>query len=133
MLKAIADTHTVIWYIFNDSRLSKTAKLTIDNIAQNGDDVGFSVITIVEIIYLMEKGRIPSNTLSKLITEIQKNDAVLNVIICDENIAQTLAKVSRDEIPDLPDRLIAATALYYNIPIISRDHKITSSSLTTIW
>jgi PIN domain nuclease of toxin-antitoxin system len=91
------------------------------------------VITIVEIIYLMEKGRIPSKTLSKLLTEIHKNDAVLNVITCDENIAQTLAKVSRDEIPDLPDRLIAATALYYNIPIISRDHKIKSSSLTTIW
>jgi PIN domain nuclease of toxin-antitoxin system len=37
MLKAIADTHAVIWYILGDSRLSQTAKLTMDNMAQNGD------------------------------------------------------------------------------------------------
>ncbi|MGB3206329.1 MAG: PIN domain-containing protein [Crinalium sp.] len=133
MLKAIADTHAIIWYIFNDARLSQLAKLTIENIAQDGDEVGFSVITIVEIIYLTEKNRIPNNTLNKLITEINKNDAVLTVISCDANIAQTLAKVSREQIPDLPDRLIAATALYYNVPIISRDYKIKSSSLITIW
>ncbi|CAD5983649.1 Similar to Q1INB3_ACIBL PilT protein-like [Planktothrix tepida] len=51
MLKAIADTHTIIWYIFADSRLSQTARSTIDNLAANGDWVGFSIITIVEIIY----------------------------------------------------------------------------------
>lgn len=68
MLKAIADTHAIIWYIFNDARLSQPAKLTIENIAQDGDEVGFSVITIVEIIYLTEKNRIPNNTLNKLIT-----------------------------------------------------------------
>lgn len=50
MLKAIADTHTIIWYIFADSRLSQTARSTIDDLAANGDWVGFSMITIVEII-----------------------------------------------------------------------------------
>ncbi|MBE9143450.1 type II toxin-antitoxin system VapC family toxin [Planktothrix mougeotii] len=133
MLKAIADTHTIIWYIFADSRLSQTARSTIDNLAANGDWVGFSMITIVEIIYLIEKQRIPNETLNKLLTEINKDTSVLNPIVLDQNIALILAQVSRDEIPDLPDRLIAATALYYNIPIISRDSKIKSSSLVTIW
>lgn len=133
MLKAIADTHTIIWYIFADSRLSQTARSTIDNLAANGDWVGFSIITIVEIIYLIEKQRIPNETLNKLLTEINKDTSVLNPIVLDQNIALILAQVSRDEIPDLPDRLIAATALYYNIPIISRDSKIKSSSLVTIW
>ncbi len=133
MLKAIADTHTVIWYIFDDERLSQTAKSTIENIGQNGHNVGFSTITIVEIIYLIEKGRIPKDTLNKLITEINQGDTLLVSISLDENIAKSLANVSRDEIPDLPDRLIAATGLYYNIPIISRDYKIKSSKVKTIW
>lgn len=31
MLRAIADTHTVIWYIFNDKRLSNNARSAIKN------------------------------------------------------------------------------------------------------
>lgn len=133
MLKAIADTHTVIWYLFEDDRLSQTAKSTIENIANNGDYVGFSSITIVEIIYLIEKGRIPSETLTKLMRETTQNDTVLLCIDLDENIARNLSNVSRNEVPDLPDRLIAATALFYNVPIISRDYKIKCSSVQTIW
>lgn len=87
MLKAIADTHTIIWYIFADSRLSQTARSTIDNLAANGDWVGFSIITIVEIIYLIEKQRIPNETLNKLLTEINKDTSVLNPIVLDQNIA----------------------------------------------
>jgi PIN domain nuclease of toxin-antitoxin system len=33
----------------------------------------------------------------------------------------------------MPDRIIAATALYLQVPIISQDHKIQATSLTTIW
>ena len=29
MIQAVADTHTVIWYLFADSRLSLTARNTI--------------------------------------------------------------------------------------------------------
>lgn len=34
---------------------------------------------------------------------------------------QSLRQVYRSQIPDLPDRIIAATALYLNVPVISRD------------
>lgn len=38
-----------------------------------------------------------------------------------------------EEVPDLPDRVIAATALALNLPLISRDGKIKASRLTTVW
>ena len=37
------------------------------------------------------------------------------------------------KIPNLPDRIIAATALYAKVPVISRDRKIKLSSIQTIW
>jgi len=37
------------------------------------------------------------------------------------------------QIPDMPDRIIAATAVHLNVPIISRDGKIKLSDLDTIW
>ncbi|WP_336389855.1 PIN domain-containing protein [Scytonema hofmannii] len=42
-------------------------------------------------------------------------------------------QVERAQVPDLPDRIIAATALYLGVPIISRDNKIQLSSINTIW
>ena len=51
----------------------------------------------------------------------------------DAAIAQTLALVNRESIPDMPDRIIAATALHLGVPLISRDGKIRASSIKTIW
>jgi hypothetical protein len=31
MIAAIADTHTIIWYLFSDARLGKAASAFIDN------------------------------------------------------------------------------------------------------
>jgi len=42
-------------------------------------------------------------------------------------------RVELAKVPDMPDRIIAATALHLNVPVISKDAKIQSSGLTTIW
>jgi PIN domain nuclease of toxin-antitoxin system len=55
MFHAVADTHTIIWYIFADKRLSPSAQMVIDDAAANGDQIAFSSITLAEIIYLGEK------------------------------------------------------------------------------
>lgn len=60
-LRAIADTHTVIWYVYGDARLSAATRLEIDSAAANGEQIGVSTISLVEIVYLAEKGRIAAN------------------------------------------------------------------------
>ncbi|WP_211178288.1 hypothetical protein [Brasilonema octagenarum] len=77
MLRAVADTHTVIWYIFADARLSITARSMIAQIASAGDQVAFSSITLAEIVYLSEKGRISALTLERLLAVVDTTDAVL--------------------------------------------------------
>jgi predicted nucleic acid-binding protein len=64
---------------------------------------------------------------------VESDDAWLVEIPFDRNIALTLRQVDRSQIPDLPDRIIAATALYLNAPVISRDRRIQLSSIDTIW
>ncbi|MEG4486507.1 type II toxin-antitoxin system VapC family toxin [Microcoleus sp. D2_18a_B4] len=133
MLRAVADTHAVIWYIFADARLSVAARTTIEQIAAEGNQVAFSSITLAEILYLSERGRINSTTLDLLLREVESDEALLVEIPFDRNIALTLRQVDRSQIPDLPDRIIAATALYLNVPVISRDRRIQLSSIDTIW
>ena len=61
MLAAIADTHTAIWYLFSDSRLGRAASECIDEAIANGDHIGISAINLAEMIYLIEKKRIPED------------------------------------------------------------------------
>jgi PIN domain nuclease of toxin-antitoxin system len=44
-----------------------------------------------------------------------------------------MTEVSLLDIPDLPDRIIAATAHLRGIPVLSRDGRIRSSPIRTIW
>ena len=49
------------------------------------------------------------------------------------NYFDALVFVSRSEVPDLPDRIVAATAAALQTPLISRDRKIRASQVQTIW
>ena len=52
----------------------------------------------------------------------------------DTGVALALRHVDRNTIPDIPDRIIAATALHLNLPLLSRDGRIQSATnITTIW
>jgi len=133
VIRAVADTHTVIWYLYNDVRLSPTARTWIENAAATGEQIAISSITLAEIIYLIEKGRIDSAVLIRLMTELDADDAVLVDVPFDRRVAQAMGRVARGEVPDLPDRIICATALYLGLPIISRDRKIQASGLKTVW
>lgn len=133
MLRAVADTHAVIWYIFGDARLSTTARDMIAQIASAGDQVAFSSITLAEIVYLSEKGRVSPLTLERLLAVVDTTDAVLAEVPFDRHIAQALRLVERTQVPDLPDRIVAATALHLRVPVISRDSKIKLSRINTIW
>jgi len=133
VISAVADTHAVIWYIFADQRLSELARTTIEQIAEEGNQVAFSSITLAEIVYLSERGRIPTETFERLTQSVDSESAVLIEVPFERHIAEALASVERSQVPDLPDRLIAATALYLSVPLISRDRKIRLSNVETIW
>jgi PIN domain nuclease of toxin-antitoxin system len=130
MIVAIADTHAALWYLFSDPRLGKAASAFIDDAVARGDHIGVSAISIAEMVYLIEKVRIPPNALNDLHGAMADPKAVLRHVPLDENIAMKLAEVPRK---DLPDRVIAATALFYTVPVLSRDGRIRASPIRTIW
>jgi PIN domain nuclease of toxin-antitoxin system len=133
MIRAVADTHTIIWYLYNDPRLSPEGRGWLESAAPSGDQIALSSITLAEMVYLIEKARISETALSRLVQELDATDAVLVEVPFDRRVAQTLSLVPRSEVPDLPDRIIAATALYLQVPVISRDRKIRASGLRVIW
>ena len=133
MIDLVLDTHTVIWLLHGDPRLSATARQAIDAATERTSSVAISAISLVEIAYLEEKGRIPVGTLTGTLALLDAPNPLLVEIPVSRQIIAALLKISRATIPDMPDRVIAATALSSSVPLVSRDGKIRDSQIQTIW
>jgi PIN domain nuclease of toxin-antitoxin system len=129
----VADTHVAIWYVFNDARLSKQANAFIDLAESDGRAIAVSTISLAEIVYLVEKGRVPAPTYEGVRQALADPDGVLVEAPLTVNVVEAMRLVPRDVVPDMPDRIIAATARFLNVPVISRDGRIRASSVETIW
>src|SRR4051812_19457531 len=101
MLAAIADTHTAIWYLFSDPRLGSGASEFIDWTAAKGDHIGVLAISLAEMVYLIEKGRIPPTALDEILVAIADPKSVLQQVTLDDQVVLKMRDVSRNEIPDL--------------------------------
>ncbi len=133
MLRAVADTHAVIWYLYDDPRLSGSARALIEEAAMAGDQIAISAITLAEIVYLSEKGRIDREALDRVLTALSEPESVIRELPLDRTVVAVMASIDRNEVPDLPDRIIAATARLHDVPVISRDRQIRLSNVDTVW
>lgn len=133
MLRAVADTHAVIWYLYDDPRLSGSARALIEEAAMAGDQIGISAITLTEIVYLSEKGRIDPEALDRVFTVLGEPESVIRELPLDRAVVAVMASIDRNEVPDLPDRIIVATARLYDVPVINRDRQIRLSNVDTVW
>jgi PIN domain nuclease of toxin-antitoxin system len=133
MIAAVADTHVVHWYLFRHPRLSAGANTFIQTTIGLGDQIAISSVSLIEMVYLIEKRRIPAEILSRVAHELRLSVSLFIEIPIDLSIARTLSRIDVGQVPDMPDRIIAATALHLNVPVISRDRKIQLSSIGTIW
>jgi PIN domain nuclease of toxin-antitoxin system len=129
----VTDTHGLIWYLEDSPRLGSEARAAFDACDHGRSIVCVPTICMVEIVYLQEKGRIPSDMMDKFYDELRSRDSGLAVVDLTLGVVEALVRVSRTEVSDMPDRIIAATALHLNFPLISRDRRIQLSDIETIW
>lgn len=118
MSSVIADTHTIIWYLSNNEKLSATAGTALSDSIAQGDNIFVSAISLIEITYLIEKGRLANEAITSLKAAIQDPVIGIELIPIDIEIATAIAQIDRDTVPDMPDRIIAATALTLDLPAI---------------
>jgi len=133
MIAGVADTHAALWYLFGDVRLSAPAKSAFDEAARSRRKIMLSVISLAEVVYLIEKNRLPASAYADLQAALRDPDHVLQEAPVTSEIIDTMREVARVDIPDMPDRIVAATALYFGVPAISRDGSIRSSKIETVW
>jgi PIN domain nuclease of toxin-antitoxin system len=127
------DTHAIVWYLANDIRLSPRAADALDLATAAGDTIHVPSICLVELTYLVEKGRLPSVARERLIRSLDDPETACRLAPLDRAVADALESIDRTSVPDLPDRVVTATAIALRVPLISRDGKIQTSTVQTIW
>ena len=133
MSAVVADTHTVLWYLSADPRLSGRAKKAMDAATAEGEPIFIPTICVVEATYLIEKNRIESAAMARLDLAINQPGSAFRPAPLTTEIAFRLSEIPRSSVADLPDRVIAATALALGLPLVTRDGKIRASCIQTIW
>jgi PIN domain nuclease of toxin-antitoxin system len=129
----VVDTHTIVWYLSADPRLSTNAADALDSATAAGERIHVPSICLVELTYLVEKGRLSIAARDRLIHALDDPTVPFLLAPLDRTVADALVSVSRLEVPDLPDRIVAATAVALRTPLISRDRKIRASQVHTLW
>jgi PIN domain nuclease of toxin-antitoxin system len=133
VIAGVVDTHAALWYLLKNPRLSATARGFMENAASAGHDIVLSPISLAEIVYLVEKGRLPASAYDELREALNNPDFVLEEAPLTGEVVETMRRVPRVDIPDMPDRIVAATALHLGVPVISRDGRIRASNVQTVW
>ena len=113
-----------IRYLSDSKQLSPTARLIITTEEKNGESIFVSAISLVEVIYLAERGRLPLTALQSL--ENALGDPMGSMVLAplDAAVAKAVQKISRITVPDMPDRIIAATAVHLNADLGTRDRRL---------
>lgn len=129
----VTDTHSLVWYITEDPKLSIKAKEIFQKVDNFQDYIFIPCIVFFELLYLIEKKRI-----------VVDFDSFLSMISSAKNyrieplclpIIEKSKIIPREIVSDPWDRLIVATSLHLNLPLITRDEtlKKIGMELEIIW
>lgn len=92
-------------------------------------------IVLVELVYLVEKGVVPRPKFDQLLTKLGGVNTSYAVASLSPEVARTMIeKVPWSAVPELADRIIAATAATLDLPLLTKDQRHwDATSIHTIW
>ena len=134
MSRYVCDTHALHWHLVGNDKLSTSARRIFADGDAGVQQIIVPGIVLIEFVYLVEKGRLERDRVDELFQRFAVPNGSYAVAPLDLAIAQALWSVPRTLVPEMPDRIITATALALGLPLITRDHAIQRSALVpTIW
>ena len=132
MQEYVTDTHSLLWYLFRSKRLSKKATAIFNEIDEGKGQIHIPAIVLVEIVYLMEKAKIPKDAIKTVVDLLDTSPSNYSLSQITLQTIRALQSVSRKRIPDMPDLIIAATAVELGLPLITIDKAITNANIVTV-
>ena len=131
-LLILLDTHVVIWLGQDYRRLSTRAQSVIKDSRRKDRGLAVPSIALIEIARLSSRGQIDLKPDAEtVLAEVERRFVVLPITA---NIALQAYALPMSYPKDPADRIIGATALVEDIPLLTADRAIRNSkAVPTIW
>ncbi len=122
MNKYVTDTQALVYFLQDKEVINPHINQIFINTDKGKNIIIIPSIVVMEIMYLFEKNRIPINLFA--IEDIIKSQNYEY-----EPLTLEIIKIAMEikDLPELHDRLIAATARYLDLPLITNDPEIINS------
>jgi PIN domain nuclease of toxin-antitoxin system len=129
VVKFLLDTHAALWALSDDTRLGAKVRETI--MQAHPDCLAMSDISLLEISLLAERGRIKlTGSLVELLDAVADAFRILPI---NAAIAASVTELKLEQ-ADPFDRIIAATARYHQLTLMTRDRRLQGCpDLATLW
>ena len=128
----LVDTHVVVWLALDQDKISRKARVAIDQARKNAAGLAISDITLLELATLARKGRIRLNiSLESFLQEVESRFVVLPM---SGKVCARAMELPETYPKDPADRIIGATALVAGLPLLTADRQIhRSKAVRTVW
>ena len=128
----LLDTHVVVWLASDEPRLSQPAQAAINEARRTARGLAISDFTLSELASLFRKKQFHLLTSPEsFLAEVERHFVVL---LITANIALQAFALPASYPKDPADRIIVATALIEDIPLLTADREIRRSrAVPTIW
>jgi PIN domain nuclease of toxin-antitoxin system len=128
----LLDTHVVLWLAFENAKVSRKARVAIEEARKSGEGLAISDISLLEIATLERKSRITlRSTLEAFLTEIESRFVVFPI---SARVCVRAMRFPAAYPKDPADRVIGATALINGILLVTADQGIRRSrAVPVIW
>jgi len=128
----LVDTHVVLWLAFQPEKVSDNAKREMDIARETGGGLAISGITLLELAGLASKGRF--ETFGNIDTFLDSIEAKFAVLPITARACSRTVTLPKNYPKDPADRIIGATAMVEDIPLVTADRDIRrATAIRTIW
>ncbi len=138
----VTDTHPLVWHLQEISADQSRRRRGLSPRARrifSGADGGLEAILIpsivlVETVYLSERGLVSVALVDRLLTHLAGPSENYRVAPLDLEVVAYLRDISPSVVPDMPDRIIAATARAKKTRLITRDESLArAAGVSVVW
>ena len=123
----VADTHSLVWYFTEDKRLGGNALAAFQETVKAGLVI-IPTIVLAEVMYICQKGRFRL-TFNETLVRLEEYDN-FEIVPLSIDILRMANNIGADL--EMHDKLIVATAIYFSMPLITKDERIRESKIVRI-